>query len=246
MKIFSFIFIILIISVVSVNAEYIGNPKKDSKGNFKNVTLAYFNDIIEKKGFLGFILKYHNEKKTHTITVDLPSNSPPIISDYNSRYGVRGGTRSRLHTGVDFNVKAGEAILAANDGNIVSLNNSIAYICGGRILVIKHSNNLFSNYWHIGTIHVQLGDKVKRGQVIADAGKVVACNGGGLAHLHFEVSTKGPCKKCSNKQDIIIGRVENLVNPHRYWSGGKGKPECFDPTKKYRTNKLTLPVSCKN
>ena len=35
-----------------------------------------------------------------------------------------------------------------------------------------------------------------------------------------------------------------MINPHEYWTGGKGKPECFAEGKEYPEGLLTLPVAC--
>ena len=42
---------------------------------------------------------------------------------------------------------------------------------------------------HVGKIYVKKGDAVKRGQIIADAGKEVKTDCvGGIEHLHFHMS----------------------------------------------------------
>ena len=56
----------------------------------KNFLRDYFFDLIEDKGSTGFVLRYHNEKNPNKFEIILPKNSPPIISDYHSRYGVLG------------------------------------------------------------------------------------------------------------------------------------------------------------
>ena len=34
------------------------------------------------------------------------------------------------------------------------------------------------------------------------------------------------------------------INPHDFWTGGKGQPECFVEGKEYPEGLLTLPVAC--
>ena len=85
--------------------------------------MAKNNFIIEEKGNTGFVLRYHNEKSPSKYEIILPKNSPPIISDYHSRYGVLGGSRSdpKKHGGIDFYQKPGEKIIAAADGKVYGI-----------------------------------------------------------------------------------------------------------------------------
>jgi len=237
----------------NVNSDYIGYTHTTSEGIHFNIPQKKFYEIIENNGRTGFILKYHKENKTHTIDVKLPKNSPPIISDYRSKYGVLGGGRGGpgsaawLHRSIDFYVKPGEPLLAAADGEVVMLNKYVRAECFGRVLTIKHSPSLYSTYAHIGEIMVKIGDKVKRGQIISESGNVLRAEcGGGLEHLDFGISNMGPlsCESCEMLEGQVIGNSQSVQNPHLFWSGGKGKPECFIPGKEYRKNKLTLPVTC--
>ena len=89
----------------------------------KNISRSKFFNTIEEKGNTGFVLRYHNEKSPSKYEIILPKNSPPIISDYHSRYGVLGGSRSnpKKHGGVDFYQKPGEKIIAAADGKVYGI-----------------------------------------------------------------------------------------------------------------------------
>lgn len=231
----------------NVNSDYIGYTHTTSKGVHFNIPRKKFYEIIENNGHTGFVLKYHKENKTHTIDVKLPKNSPPIISDYRSKYGVLGGGRDWLHRSIDFYVKPGKPLLAAADGEVVMLNKYVRAECFGRVLTIKHSPSLYSTYAHIGKLNVKMGDKVKRGQIISESGNVLRAEcGGGLEHLDFGISNMGPlyCESCEILKGQVIGNKKSDQNPHLFWSGGKGKPECFIPGKEYKKNKLTLPVTC--
>jgi murein DD-endopeptidase MepM/ murein hydrolase activator NlpD len=197
-------------------------------------------------GVTGIKLNWGPEKKPSKIKVELPNNSPLLISDYHSIWGASGGRRTRegnytKHGGVDFYVKPGDPIIAANDGKILSI---IDDVCAGPTITIKHTANKYASYLHLGKFLVKKGDKVTRGQIIAEAGKQIPTKcGGGIAHLHFQINKEGPCKTCWGSW-IYMG-TKGTYNPHKYWSGGKGKPECFVKGKKYPKKKLTLPVLCK-
>jgi len=199
-------------------------------------------------GTIGIKLNWGPEKKPPKIKVNLPSNSPLLISDYNSQWGASGGRRTWegkyvKHHGVDFYVEAGDAIIAANSGKVLL---TTFDACAGPIVVIRHPGNKYAYYLHVGKFKVKKGEKVERGQVIADAGKLITtvC-GGGIEHLHFQISSQGPCRSCWGSW-VLFGDPKNYRNPHKYWTGGKGKPECFVKGKKYPKKKLTLPVLCRN
>ena len=86
-----------------------------------NITKADFQNRIIKNGKTGFVLRYHKEKSPSKFEIILPKNSPSIISDYYSKYGVLGGSRSKptKHGGIDFYIKVGSPILAAGNGKIL-------------------------------------------------------------------------------------------------------------------------------
>ena len=89
------------------------------------------------------------------------------------------------------------------------------------------------------------GDKVKRGQHIADAGELVKTKcGGGIEHLHFHMSKKRGTDPTYWGSWRFLGKPSGWINPHLYWTGGKGRPECFDEGKTYPEGLLTLPVAC--
>ncbi|MBN1373931.1 M23 family metallopeptidase [Candidatus Dojkabacteria bacterium] len=100
------------------------------------------------------------------------------------------------HKGIDFGSVL-EPILAPADGTVeVIAWDSYGGECnsGGKILLIKHDNGMYSAYFHLenylksdGTVLV-VGERVSRGQVIATSGKTGAYNCQPLGyHLHFEL-----------------------------------------------------------
>lgn len=105
------------------------------------------------------------------------------------------GFTHRERAALDFNMKRGTKITAAREGVVVrakedgtlgGLNKK--YRSHGNNIVIQHADNSRAGYWHLqhnGAL-VNVGDSVKKGQVIAISGKT------GFAfvpHLHFLVWT---------------------------------------------------------
>ena len=216
----------------------------------KDITKSEFYSLIEKNGNTGFVLRYHNEKNPSDYEIILPKNSPPIISDHHSRYGVLGGSRSnpRKHGGIDFYIKAGSPIIAAADGKVYGVKAKDK--CVGNQFAIffgksPDGKKLYATHMHVGKMHVKKGDEVKRGQLVADAGEEVKTScGGGMEHVHFHMSKikgTGPNDWGSWR---FLGGPKGWINPHEYWTGGKGKPECFVEGKEYPEGLLTLPIAC--
>jgi len=89
--------------------------------------------------------------------------------------------KSKWHNGIDIGAPNGTPIVAAEDGVVAFvanqdtvLTNGIAYCRGGaygKVLVVKHDNNLATLYAHTSLILVSQGDRVKRGELIAYVGQ---------------------------------------------------------------------------
>ena len=99
-----------------------------------------------------------------------------------SAYGRRGG---RPHTGVDIKTVPNDNILAAFDGEVIMSQKYAAY---GNLIKIRHENGLETWYSHNSKNLVNVGDKVKAGQVIALTGQTGRAT---TPHLHFELHVKG-------------------------------------------------------
>ena len=93
----------------------------------------------------------------------------------------------KLHTGVDIAGSGcnGKSIVAANDGTVITSKMNTAY---GNMIIIDHGGGISTLYAHASKRLVSVGDKVKRGQVIAKVGTTGYSTG---PHLHFEVRING-------------------------------------------------------
>lgn len=88
----------------------------------------------------------------------------------------------KLHCGIDFSGPIGTHIYSTGDGIVekVTLGNN-GY---GNNIIINHGYGYKTRYAHINKTHVKVGQKVKRGEYIADMGN----SGKSTApHLHYEV-----------------------------------------------------------
>ncbi|MDT3427967.1 murein DD-endopeptidase MepM/ murein hydrolase activator NlpD [Paenibacillus forsythiae] len=116
----------------------------------------------------------------------LPVGNARVSSPYGYRIHPVTGER-KLHTGVDFAVPQGTDIHAAEAGTVIVAEWWSGY---GYCVVIDHGGGMWTLYGHIreGGIKVSVGDKVKRGETIAESGATGRVTG---PHLHFEVRIDG-------------------------------------------------------
>ncbi|MGW2640409.1 M23 family metallopeptidase [Streptomyces sp. NPDC001348] len=92
---------------------------------------------------------------------------------------------SGSHTGIDFHAASGTAVHAVGSGTVVSTGWGGAY---GNQIVIKMADGMYTQYGHLSSIGVSVGQKVTPGQQIGLSGSTGNTTG---PHLHFEART-GP------------------------------------------------------
>ena len=137
----------------------------------------------------------------------------PVKGSYNaSGFGIRfdpfSGRRS-VHEGIDFPARSGTPIVAAAGGVVISAEYHHEY---GNMLDIDHGNDIVTRYAHASQLHANVGDIVKRGQLIAEVGSTGRSTG---AHLHFEVRVKGMAQ-----------------DPHKFLVAGAGQSKMAEADEK--------------
>jgi murein DD-endopeptidase MepM/ murein hydrolase activator NlpD len=101
---------------------------------------------------------------------------------FTSGFGYRWG---RLHAGTDFAAPHGTPIYATADGVVTYAGWLSGY---GRLVKIQHDFGIETRYAHNSRLHVKVGDRVSRGDQIADMGSTGRSTG---THLHYEVRVGG-------------------------------------------------------
>jgi murein DD-endopeptidase MepM/ murein hydrolase activator NlpD len=92
---------------------------------------------------------------------------------------------SRPHPGIDISALAGTPILASAAGTVTYAGTKSGY---GKTVEIDHGFGYKTRYAHAGSIQVNRGQRVVRGDLLGEVGKT------GLAtapHLHYEVLIDG-------------------------------------------------------
>ncbi|MDY6065881.1 MAG: peptidoglycan DD-metalloendopeptidase family protein [Finegoldia sp.] len=113
----------------------------------------------------------------------------PTSQRMTSFYGWRDnptGYGTEFHTGLDIAAPMGTEIVAAEDGVVSSISSSgYGY---GNLLKIQHDNGAETYYAHLSGFNVSVGQRVKRGELVAFMGSTGNSTG---PHLHFEVRFDG-------------------------------------------------------
>ena len=104
-----------------------------------------------------------------------------ITAEFDEELPGRGGS----HQGVDIAASQGTPILAAARGT-VTLSGWDTNL--GLVVVVDHRNGLSTLYGHCSRVLVQVGDRIRQGQVIAHLGNTGRSS---APHLHFEVREGG-------------------------------------------------------
>ncbi|MEU5313338.1 M23 family metallopeptidase [Streptomyces sp. NPDC021562] len=109
----------------------------------------------------------------------------PISDSYVSTGYKTGGSlwSSGSHTGIDFHAAAGTVVHAVGTGTVVSTGWGGAY---GNQIVIKMADGMYTQYGHLSSIGVSVGQQVTPGQQIGLSGSTGNTTG---PHLHFEART---------------------------------------------------------
>lgn len=118
--------------------------------------------------------------------VDIEFKMKEPLRDYvvTSSFGYRNSPvngETGVHTGLDMAADYGQSIYAAADGIVVDSAWDNSY---GNYVKIQHINNTVSIYAHCSRLCAEKGEKVKKGEKIAEVGSTGASTGN---HLHFEI-----------------------------------------------------------
>jgi murein DD-endopeptidase MepM/ murein hydrolase activator NlpD len=111
--------------------------------------------------------------KNYTITDTFGPRLHPILGVWKTHYGT------------DFAATYGTPVLAIEAGVVIMAGWNDAY---GNLVVIDHGGGIASWYGHSSKLLVSVGDKVKQGQQISNAGSTGWSTG---PHVHLEIHVNG-------------------------------------------------------
>jgi murein DD-endopeptidase MepM/ murein hydrolase activator NlpD len=168
-------------------------------------------DLLQEMGQLEKMIEHRHQQLT--LVEDLIMNSNleesvhptgrPVKKGWISSYfGMRNdpftGKRT-MHKGMDFSGKSGSEIVAVAAGVVTWAGDRYGY---GKMIEINHGKGYITRYGHNEEILVEVGDRIKQGQVIARMGSTGRSTG---PHVHFEVVRNGktidPTRYILNKRN---------------------------------------------
>lgn len=115
----------------------------------------------------------------------------PITTEITSAFGTRRLYRYpstefySYHEGTDFNGVVGSPVYAPAAGVVVLAE---PLYLRGNALVIDHGWGVYTGYWHLSQIEVEIGQRVEPGDLIALVGNTGRSTG---AHLHWDLWVNG-------------------------------------------------------
>lgn len=140
--------------------------------------------VQQEEGFKS-LLKYLEDQR------NLLAATPairPCKGWVTSKFGYRTSPftgRRELHKGLDIANRNGTPILATADG-VVTFAGSKGLL--GEAVIVDHGHGLITRFGHLKKALKKRGDKVKRGDVIAEMGNTGRSTG---PHIHYEVRLNG-------------------------------------------------------
>jgi murein DD-endopeptidase MepM/ murein hydrolase activator NlpD len=128
------------------------------------------------------LLQSKKEMLTHTPSIW------PVHGWLTSGFGFRTNPftgLTQMHEGLDISNRIGTLVIATADGIVSDTGKDYSH---GNVVVISHGFGMTSRYSHLNKIFVRAGQKVKRGDKIAEVGTTGRSTG---PHLHYEVRVNG-------------------------------------------------------
>ena len=127
---------------------------------------------------------FKNQKSLLSSTPSIWPARGWVTSGFGFRKSPFTGLREK-HEGWDIAARAGSPVRATADGEVVVEGREYGY---GNMIEVDHGYGVMTRYGHNSKHMVKVGDRVKRGQVIALVGSTGRSTG---PHVHYEVLLHG-------------------------------------------------------
>jgi murein DD-endopeptidase MepM/ murein hydrolase activator NlpD len=119
-----------------------------------------------------------------------------------------GSRASSVHMGVDFGIATGTQVRASAAGRVVLAKDRIIT---GKSVVIEHLPGVFTCYWHLDSLSVQLDEFVQAEQELGRSGSTGLSTG---PHLHWELRVAGeyicpdyPTQRALLDKELILSKM---------------------------------------
>lgn len=135
----------------------------------------------EEDAFLSTIYSEYSPEKMWDGLFQEPVTDTVVTAGYGGARSYNGGPFEIFHTGVDFGGSVGTPIAAPAAGTVVY--SGTLELRGGTLL-IDHGLGVYSGYYHLSEILVEVGQRVEAGEIVAHGGSTGLSTG---PHLHWEL-----------------------------------------------------------
>lgn len=106
-------------------------------------------------------------------------------SPFGSRRTYGGAAGLSAHAGEDYAAAPGTVVVAPAAGVVVLAE---PLFVRGNAVILDHGHGVFTGYWHLATLNVQVGERVAAGHVLGTVGSTGLSTG---PHLHWELRISG-------------------------------------------------------
>jgi murein DD-endopeptidase MepM/ murein hydrolase activator NlpD len=174
----------------NIHHSGVGGPYVESHAMSEAELIAEIQELTEAVSMRDDYLSSIEAKVLQkSVLKDMLPNTRPIDAAFNSSsYGWRADPfngHEAFHEGLDFSANTGTDIRAAADGIVSSAERTSDY---GNIVKIDHGSGLETRYAHASKLLVKAGERVVKGQVVAQVGSTGRSTG---PHLHYEIRLNG-------------------------------------------------------
>jgi len=160
-------------------ASYAASGRGD--GIHRDLELLQSHVVQQEKSFQELEEVVQDRQSLWASTPSIWPTSGWLTSTFGKRISPFSGRLSN-HNGIDIAARPGTAIIAPASGVVTSAKFNGGF---GRFLKLNHGYGIVTRYGHLSKVAVKVGQKVKRGDVIAYVGNTGLSTG---PHLHYEVS----------------------------------------------------------
>ena len=175
------------LSELSPSAEAgIGGVDPFGGGADTSLQLGALEETLEEMQ-AGMTLLERQFEQRHLLISAKPAITP-VRGLFTSAFGYRSDPftgRRAFHRGIDIVAPAGKEVHATGDGIVTRAGRAQAL---GNAVYISHGFGYSTRYGHMSRVHVKVGQKVSRGDVIGLVGSSGRATG---THVHYEVHVDG-------------------------------------------------------
>ncbi|MBN4050015.1 M23 family metallopeptidase [Nitrospira defluvii] len=147
----------------------------------RDLELLQSHVVQQDKSFQELEEVVHDRQSLWASTPSIWPTSGWLTSSFGKRISPFSG-RLANHNGIDIAARPGTPIIAPASGVVTYSKFNGGF---GRFLKLNHGYGVVTHYGHLSKVDVKVGQKVKRGDVIAYVGNTGLSTG---PHLHYEVS----------------------------------------------------------